>query len=162
MLKRLISLVIVIIITGAVASFLNAQKGSTVIEWMGWRIEARTSLLIALGLALMIVVVGFDRLVGLIIGLPDRISGRVAARRQTQGHHALALGLVAASAGDGREAARQSKAKRLLGGNTLTDLLSAQAAGLTGIMLPLLHFLKLCQRSAKLLFWASWIDATLW
>lgn len=133
MLKRLISLVLVIIITGAVASFLNAQEGTTVIEWMGWRIEARTSLLIALGLALMIIVVGFDRLVGLIIGLPDRISGRVAARRQTQGHHALALGLVAASAGDGREATRQSKkAKRLLGGNTLTDLLSAQAAGLTG------------------------------
>ena len=116
MLKRLISLVLVIIITGGVASFLNAQEGTTVIEWMGWRIEARTSLLIALGLALMIIVVGFDRLVGLIIGLPDRISGRVAARRQTQGHHALALGLVAASAGDGREATRQSKKSKAASG----------------------------------------------
>ena len=133
MLRRLISLVIIIILTGVVASFLNAQEGATVIEWMGWRLEARTSLLVAVAVGIMIVVVGFDRFVGAIIGLPDRISGRVAARKQQQGHHALALGLVAASAGDGREAHRQAKkAKRLLGGNTLTDLLSAQAAGLTG------------------------------
>lgn len=133
MIKRLISLVIVIIITGFVASFLNAQEGATVIEWMGWRIEARTSLIVALAIGLMIIVVGFDRFVGMIIGLPERISGRVNERRQNQGHHALALGLVAVSAGDGREASRQaSKAKRLLGNNTLTDLLSAQAAGLAG------------------------------
>ena len=100
MIKRLISLVIIIIITGFVASFLNAQEGATVIEWMGWRIEARTSLIVALAIGLMIIVVGFDRFVGMIIGLPERISGRVNERRQNQGHHALALGLVAASAGD--------------------------------------------------------------
>ncbi len=133
MLRRLVGLVIVVIITGAVASFLRGQEGTTIIEWMGWRIEAQTSLLIAVAVALIILVVAFDRLVGAIVGLPERISGRIAARRQDQGHHALALGLVAASAGDGREAMRQAKkAQRLMGGNTLTELLHAQAAGLNG------------------------------
>ena len=133
MLRRLFGLVLVIVITGGIASFLNSQGGNTVIEWIDWRIEARTSLLIAIAGGLMLIVIGFDRLVGMIIGLPDRISGRLAIRRQEQGHHALALGLVAASAGDAREAKRQAKkATRLMGNSTLTDLLAAQAAGLNG------------------------------
>ncbi len=133
MLRSLVGLVIIVVITGLVASFLRGQDGNTVIEWMGWRIEARTSLLVAVAVGLIILIVAFDRLVGAVIGLPERISGRIAARRRDQGHHALALGLIAAAAGDGREAKRQGKkATRLMGASTLTDLLSAQAAGLNG------------------------------
>jgi HemY protein len=133
MLRRLIGLVVVIIVTGVVAHFLSQQQGSTVIEWMGWRIEARTSLIAVLLIGTIIVIVGFDRLYGYITGIPRRITGSIAARRQNQGHHALALGLVAVSAGDGREATRQArKAERLIGTTTLTELLSAQAAVLNG------------------------------
>ena len=133
MLRRLFGLALIIIITGGIASFLNSQDGYTVIEWMGWRLEARTSVLVAVAAGFILLIVAFDRLVGAIIGLPDRISSRLSRRRQEQGHHALALGLVAASAGDARESARQAKkATHLMGENTLTDLLSAQAAGLNG------------------------------
>ena len=50
MLRRLISIVVLLAIAGFIASFLQAQPGVTQIEWLGWRIEARTSLLIAIAL----------------------------------------------------------------------------------------------------------------
>lgn len=133
MLRRLITIALLLALAGFAASFLQAQPGHTRIEWLGWRVEARTSLMVALGVGVIWLAISFDRLLGYIVGLPGRISGNFSARRQKQGHHALALGLIAASAGDGREALRQSKrAQRLVGSDTLTDLLTAQAAALNG------------------------------
>ena len=133
MLRRLISIVVLLAIAGFIASFLQAQPGVTQIEWLGWRIEARTSLLIAIALVGVWLIVCFDRLLGYLVHLPGRISSGWSQRRNKQGNHALALGLIAASTGDGREALRQSKrAQRLIGDDTLTGLLSAQAAALTG------------------------------
>lgn len=156
MLRRLFGLVFVIIVTGAIASFLNSQGGYTIIEWMGWRIEARTSLLIAIAGGFMIIVIAFDRFVGMLIGLPDRISGRIAERRQEQGHHAVALGLVAASAGDAREAQRQAKkATKLMGNSTLTELLSAQAAGLNGDHAAAVTFFEKLSRQRETAFFGK-------
>jgi len=133
MLKRLITIAFLLTITGFAASFLNKQPGMTTLEWLGWRIEARTSLLVVIAVGFIWLAIMLDRIIGVITGLPGRISGSINSRRQDQGHQALAIGLVAASAGDGREAMRQSKkAKRLMGEAPLTDLLSAQAASLTG------------------------------
>lgn len=133
MLKRLITIALLLVIAGFVASFLRDQEGTTVLEWMGWRIEAKTSLLIVIAIALVWLVIVIDRIIGMVARLPGRFSGAINERRQKQGHHALAIGLVAASAGDGREALRQAKkAKRLMGAEPLTELLQAQAAGLTG------------------------------
>ena len=73
---------------------------------MGWRIEARTSLIVALAIGLMIIVVGFDRFVGMIIGLPERISGRKWTQAKSRSSCPCARPL-AVSAGDGREASRQ-------------------------------------------------------
>ena len=133
MLKRLITIAFLLTIAGFAASFLNKQPGMTTLEWLGWRVEARTSLLVVITVGLIWLAIMLDRIIGVITGLPGRISGSINSRRQEQGHQALAIGLVAASAGDGREAMRQSKkAKRLMGEAPLTDLLSAQAASLTG------------------------------
>ena len=133
MLKRLITIAFLITIAGFAASFLNKQPGMTTLEWLGWRVEARTSLLVVIAVGIIWLAIMLDRIIGVITGLPGRISGSLNSRRQEQGHQALAIGLVAASAGDGREAMRQSKkAKRLMGEAPLTDLLSAQAASLTG------------------------------
>lgn len=133
MLKRLITIAFLLTLVGFGASFLNNQPGMTRLEWLGWRLEARTSLLVAIAVGVVWLAIMLDRIIGVITGLPGRISGSINSRRQRQGHQALAIGLVAASAGDGREAMRQSKkAKRLMGAQPLTDLLSAQAASLTG------------------------------
>ena len=133
MFKRLITLAFLLTVAGFAASFLNQQPGMTTLEWLGWRIEARTSLLVVIAAGIIWLVIMLDRIIGVITGLPGRISGSMSGRRQRQGHQALAIGLVAASAGDGREALRQSKkAKRLMGAEPLTNLLSAQAAALTG------------------------------
>jgi HemY protein len=133
MLKRVIIIVVLLTLAGFAASFLSNQPGVTVLEWLGWRIEARTSVLMVIVIATIIIAVMIDRIVGMIAGLPSRISGSLSDRRLRQGNQALAIGLVAASAGDGREALRQAKrAKRLMGEDPLTHLLAAQAATLTG------------------------------
>ena len=133
MFKRLVTIAFLLTIAGFAASFLSQQPGMTQLEWLGWRIEARTSLLVVITVGVVWLAIMLDRVIGVITGLPSRISGSIQNRRQRQGHQALAIGLVAASAGDGREALRQSKkAKRLMGAQPLTNLLSAQAASLTG------------------------------
>jgi HemY protein len=133
MLKRIITIVFLLTVAGFAASFLSNQPGVTVLEWLGWRIEARTSVLMVIVIAVIILAITLDRIIGMIAGLPSRISGSLTDRRLRQGNQALAIGLVAASAGDGREALRQAKrAKRLMGEDPLTHLLAAQAATLTG------------------------------
>jgi HemY protein len=133
MLRRLITLALLVIIAGFITSFLVQQKGLAVLEWLGYRVEIRTSLLAAIALALIIAVVMVDRLVGFLAGLPLRLSRGMKKRRSDAGQDALALGLVAASVGDQRAAARQEKkVRKLIGDSTLTNLLAAQVATLDG------------------------------
>jgi len=133
MIRRIFTFILLVALVGTVTSFLARQDGTTVIEWLGWRIEARTSLLVASMLVLIWVMVAFDRLFGFIVHLPGRLSGGIRERRRRQGNRALALGLVAASVGDRREAQRQSRrANHLVGNDMLTDLLNAQVAALEG------------------------------
>ena len=133
MVRRILSLILLVAVVGTVTTFLVRQEGVTAIEWLGWRIEIRTSLVIAAVLGLIWIVVATDRLFGFIVHLPERLTGGIRERRRKQGHQALALGLVAASVGDRKEAQRQSKrASHLVGKDMLTDLLSAQVATLEG------------------------------
>ncbi len=133
MLRRLVILAILILIAGFLTDFLAQQQGRTVLEWFGWRIEIHTSLLVGATVTVIGVVVMLDRLVGLLAGLPMRVSQRMRKRRNDAGQDALAMGLVAASMGDRRAAARQEKkARKLIGDGTLTNLLAAQVAILDG------------------------------
>lgn len=133
MLRRLVMLAVLIILAGFLTSFLMRQQGFATMEWLGYRIEIRTSLLVMMGLGLVIAVVMMDRLISFLAGLPFRFSQGLRKRRLDAGQDALALGLVAASVGDRREAARQEKkARKLIGDSTLTNLLTAQVASLDG------------------------------
>lgn len=133
MIRRIVSLILLVALVGSITTFLVQQEGSTVIEWLGWRLEIRTSLMIAVMLGLIWAVIATDRLFGFLVNLPDRLTGGIRERRRKQGHKALALGLVAASVGDRTEARRQSRrAKHLVGKDMLTDLLNAQVATLDG------------------------------
>ena len=133
MFARLIGLVILMLLAALLASWLGAQPGMLAIEWLGWQVEMRTSLAVALLVVLALLLLLVDRLFRGLLGLPAWFGRNLARRRTESGHRALALGLMAVSAGEPDEARRQaSRAQRLLAAPQLTDLLSAQAAHLSG------------------------------
>ena len=133
MFARLVALVIFVLLAAALASWLGAQPGMLAFEWLGWQVEMRTSLAVALLVVLALLLLLVDRLFRGLLGLPAWFGRNLARRRTDSGHRALALGLMAVSAGEPDEARRQaSRAQRLLAAPQLTDLLSAQAAHLSG------------------------------
>ena len=133
MFARLVGLVILVLLAALLASWLGAQPGMLAFEWLGWQVEMRTSLAVALLVVLALLLLFVDRLFRGLLGLPAWFGRNLARRRTESGHRALALGLMAVSAGEPDEARRQaSRAQRLLAAPQLTDLLSAQAAHLSG------------------------------
>jgi len=133
MIWRLVKLVIAATLIAMLASWLSAQPGESRLDWLGYRLELPTSLLVSLGLGLVILLIFMDRL-GRFIRLWPVLLGRGwQARRRQRGERALGLGLVALSAGDAKSARRQAKkAEKLLGRGLLPDLLAAQAAHASG------------------------------
>ena len=133
MFARLVGLVILVLLAALLASWLGAQPGMLAFEWLGWQVEMRTSLAVALLVVLALLLLFVDRLFRGLLGLPAWFGRNLARRRTESGHRALALGLMAVSVGEPCEARRQaSRAQRLLAAPQLTDLLSAQAAHLSG------------------------------
>ena len=131
--RRIISLILWILIIGALAHILATQAGTTQIDWLGWRLTAPTSLLIALALIIIWLVLVLDRVFNFLAGIPRALTRGFSRRHQRLGQRALALGMVAVAAGEGRAArkyARQSV--HHLGQDALTDLLMAQATSLSG------------------------------
>ncbi len=130
---RLVWLILLVLVAGALASWLASQPGMLQLEWLGYQLEMRTSLAVALAVVLGLIVIFADRLLRGLLDLPGLLGRNLARRRAAQGHRALALGMIAVSAGEPAEARRQaSRAQRLLSAPQLTDLLSAQAANLSG------------------------------
>ena len=133
MFVRLLSLFILIILVASATSWLMAQPGTLSIEWLGWQMEMPSSLAVSLVVALSLILVFFDRMQRALWSLPGWLGGRWRERRDTAGHRALTLGLMAVSAGEPIEARKQAaRARRLLHAPQLTGLLSAQAAHLAG------------------------------
>ncbi|MGB0181537.1 MAG: heme biosynthesis HemY N-terminal domain-containing protein [Candidatus Puniceispirillales bacterium] len=131
--RRIIGLIIWILIIASLAHVLASQEGVTRIDWLGWRIETHTSLLVAALLFLIWLVMILDRVLSFIANVPHRISGGFSSRRGKLGRRALALGMAAAAAGEGREAMKHArKSVHYLGHDVMTDLLMAQASSLSG------------------------------
>ena len=121
------------ILAALISSWLSAQHGETVINWLGWRVEVMTSLLVT-GLFLCFggLILSFKLLVS-VIRWPSWLGHNWRARRRRRGDEALGQGMVAFAAGDMAEARKLARrAERLLGQGVLPDLLSAQTAHATG------------------------------
>ena len=133
MFSRLLALLLLVLLGALLASWLGAQPGMLQFEWLGWQIEMRTSLAVAiLGVSALARIL-LDRFLRGLLHLPSWLGRNLARRRTESGHRALTLGLMAVSAGEPDEAQRQAaRAQRLLAAPRLTDLLSAQAAHLSG------------------------------
>ena len=133
MFVRLLSLFILIMLAASAASWLMAQPGNLSIEWLGWQMEMPSSLAVTLVVVFALILVFFDRLQRALRSMSGWLGGRWRERRDTAGHRALTLGLMAVSAGEPMEARKQAaRARRLLNAPQLTGLLSAQAAHLAG------------------------------
>ena len=133
MVRKLLTLFVVLGLASALASSLAVQPGTVKIEWLGWRMELPTSLAVSIVIFLALAFVFFDRSLRAIWGLPRWFGGRWHKRREHAGHRALTLGLMAVSAREPAEAIKYAhRAQRLLKAPQLTGLLSAQAAHLAG------------------------------
>ncbi len=121
------------VLAAFIASWLSAQQGATVINWLGWRVEMMTSLLVTgLFICLGGLILFFKLLVS-VISWPSWLGHNWRARRRRRGDDALGQGMVAFAAGDMVEARKLARrAERLLGQGVLPDLLSAQTASATG------------------------------
>ena len=120
-------------LTALIASWLSAQQGVTVINWLGWRVEMMTSLLVT---GLLISFGGLILIAKLLVSVtswPSWLGYNWQARRRRRGNEALGQGMVAFAAGDITEARKLAqRAERLLGQGVLPDLLSAQTAHAIG------------------------------
>ena len=111
MFTRLIWLFGLVLLAAALASWLGAQPGMLSLEWLGWQMEMRTSLAVALLVVLAVALLSLDRLLRGLLSLPAWLGRNLARRRTESGHRALALGLMAVSAGEPDEARRQARAR---------------------------------------------------
>jgi len=102
-------------------------------EWFGWRVHTTVLFSIILFAALLVIALPLLRLLMFVMDAPD-FFGRVSKRgKLKRGHEAMALGLIAAEAGEFEEARKQAhKAQDLIEEPRLALLLQARAAEVGG------------------------------
>ncbi len=115
------------------AVWLAERPGSVTAEWQGWRLDTNVGAVLICGLVLILLSVALWLLYRWIAGAPGALLDGWGESRRRRGYQALTAGLAAVAAGDGVEAQKNArKAEALLAEPSLTLLLSAQAAQLTG------------------------------
>ncbi|HEX3969905.1 MAG TPA: heme biosynthesis HemY N-terminal domain-containing protein [Stellaceae bacterium] len=114
-------------------AWLADRPGEITLVWQGYQIE--TSLMVGIGVlvAILIAVAIVWKFLRFVLDIPSLLSKGATSRRMRKGRLALTRGMIAAGAGDARNAARASaEALRRLGEEPLTLLLKAEAAQLAG------------------------------
>lgn len=112
--------------------WLADRPGDIVLTWQGYRIE--TSLLVGLGVVLLsaIAIAILWTILRFIFRIPSLMALARKARRRNKGYAALSRGILAAGAGDVRQARKSAnEANRHLPEEPLSLLLRAQAAQLS-------------------------------
>src|SRR5437588_11310854 len=113
-------------------AWLADRPGDIVLTWQGYRIE--TSLLVGLGAVLLtpIAIAIIWTILRFIFRIPSLMALARKARRRNKGYAALSRGILAAGAGDVRQARKSAnEASRHLPEEPLSLLLRAQAAQLS-------------------------------
>lgn len=133
MLRRALFFVFVLAILVAASVWLADRPGAVTIHWLGWRIDTSVPVLVVALLLIAGLVSGGLRLVGAVLRAPGKWLAARRSRRTREGYRALSDGLAAIAGGDPRRAKRLAhRADRLLEDHSLTGLLTAQAAELSG------------------------------
>jgi HemY protein len=130
---RIVAFFVLVALLALVAAWFADRPGDIVLTWQGWRVS--TSLMVA-GAALLVVIavaIMVWSAFRFLIKSPRRVADYVEERRQLRGWRAISRGLIAVGSGNIALARRSaSEARRLLRGEPLTLLLSAQTAQLNG------------------------------
>ena len=130
---KIMGVIVLLILVGWIAHLIATASGEAQLDWNGWRLTVPTGFLLLAGVVLVIVAVMFDRLVQFTASIPYRMRQTITARRIRLGRRSLALGMAAATAGDGGETMLHArKSVQYLGHDVMTDLLMAQASALQG------------------------------
>lgn len=115
------------------AVWLAEQPGVVSAEFRGWRLDTSVGALMVGIVILMLLGIGGWLIYRWIAGTPGALLDGWGDSRRRRGYRELTRGLAAVAAGDGVEAQKHArKAEKLLAEPSLTLLLSAQAAQLTG------------------------------
>ena len=133
MVVRLIgyAILLALLVTGAV--WLADHPGSVVIDWLVWRLSTSVPVLLALLLAVSGGLFFVIRLIAAILRFPRSFRAKRQEKQRHRGYRALSDGLAAAAAGHAKQARRMAvQAEKLLKDPSLTRVLSAQTAQLTG------------------------------
>jgi tetratricopeptide (TPR) repeat protein len=129
-----IAFLLIIAVAAALASWQAAgDPGIVVIEWGGYRID--TTALFGLLTILLIVAVALPllRMIMFLMDAPGRIGKASERSRRRKGNEALALGLIAAEAGEFDEARKHAdRAEDLIDEPRLANLLQARSAEVAG------------------------------
>lgn len=133
MVRRVLLYVAVVAALSAAAVWLADRPGAVTIHWQGWRVDTSVPVLVMA----VLVTVGFVALVlraaYAVVRAPGRLLATRRDRRTREGYRALSDGLAAIAVGDTRRARKLAhRADRLLEDRSLTGLLTAQAAELSG------------------------------
>ncbi|SEL04554.1 heme biosynthesis protein HemY [Pacificibacter marinus] len=143
MLWSLVKIVFFVVLVAALAfggMFLMDSEGSMDIAFMGFKISLSPIKVVIAIVVLLVAAWVLLKLVGLCIAFIKFLLGDETAlsryfhrNRERKGFEAMAEGMMALASGEGRVAmAKASKAEKYLGKPELTNLLTAQAAEMTG------------------------------
>lgn len=131
--RRSILYLIRLAVLVTLAIWLVRNPGAIQIDWLGRHVETSFAFFLVVLVILIWLAAGGIRMLAAALGAPWAALRRRADHRREAGFRALTLGLAAVAAGDAEEARRQARdADRLLRDPSLTRLLSAQAAALSG------------------------------
>lgn len=114
-------------------AWLADQPGTVSLAFAGKTYEMDLVVALGFGLALIVVAMILWSVARFMFRIPTLMSLTARMRRRNKGFAALTRGMVAAGAGDAKTASRAARdAEKLMGGEPLALLLSAQAAQLSG------------------------------
>lgn len=130
---RIVAYLAAVVAVAAAAAWLAEQPGRVRIDWGDYAIETSPGILAAAVAAATTTALAAAFALRFLWGGPRRLARARQRRRERAGYRALTRGLVAAAAGDPKQARRLARrADLLLDEPPLTLLLSAQAAQLEG------------------------------
>ncbi len=133
MMRGVITAVLTIAVTIAVAWWVAHLAGSIDVTLFGFTLQTSTPVAVTLFAVLLVVLAILARILVFIVTLPRRIGAWRARRRRAAGDAAVTRTLVALAAGDARAAQSEARsARRLLGDTAQTLLHAAEAARLSG------------------------------
>ncbi|MBL8548797.1 MAG: tetratricopeptide repeat protein [Hyphomonadaceae bacterium] len=133
MLRLAFLLAVVVGVALATWQVVTTDPGTVTAEWNGWRIDTSAFFVIIAFVASLIVALPLLRLLLTLIDAPGRLGKANDRARMRRGQEALALGLIAAEAGEFDDARRHAaKAEDLIEEPRLAKLLEARAAEVSG------------------------------